>query len=72
MSPRIIVALIVLALDVWALDRTWRPGTPRRGRLRASALVVFVPLVGAWLVLRRHRRPPAPLPVEPPPAAGLQ
>lgn len=54
MSPRILLALAVLVLDLWAIERVWRPGSPLRGRLRWSAAIVLVPVVGALLAFRGH------------------
>ena len=66
MSLRLLLALAVLVLDAWALERLWRPGMPRSGRLRWTGAIVGVPVlgaIGAW----KHMRPlPAP-PAEPAP-----
>jgi len=63
MSLRILLALAVLALDAWALDRVWRPSAPRGGRLRWTAAIVFLPVIGA--LLYRRARPTAPPPPDP-------
>jgi len=67
MSLRILLALAVLALDAWALDRVWRPSAPRGGRLRWTAAIVLLPVIGA-LLSRRVRpaaaAPPAPADVQ--------
>jgi hypothetical protein len=67
MSLRILLALAVLALDAWALDRVWRPSAPRGRRLRWTAAIVLLPVIGA--LLSRRVRPAAPAPPAP---AGVQ
>lgn len=63
MSPNLLLALAVMALDAWALDRVWRPPFPHRGRLRWTAAIVLLPVFGAILCLRQPR-------LEPPVAAS--
>jgi hypothetical protein len=64
MSLSLLLAFAVFALDVVALDRLWRPPSPHRGRLRRTATIVLLPVIGAVLCLRQ--RPGAVLPAEPP------
>ncbi len=66
MSFRLLLVLALLVLDAWALERLWRPGMPRRGRLRWSAAIIAVPVLGA-LQTWKHMRPlPAPAPAPAP------
>ena len=66
MSLSLLLAFAVLVLDAWALDRVWGPPSPHRGRIRRSAAILLVPVVGAVLYLRRPQARPEPAP---PPAA---
>lgn len=77
MSFRLLLVLALFVLDAWALERLWRPGMPRRGRLRWSTAIIAVPVVGALLAWRRMRplpapavqSAPAPVPAPAPPSA---
>lgn len=56
MSVRLFLALFVFLIDLWALNRVFGAGLPWRTRLAWTALVVGLPLLGAWLWWRRERR----------------
>ena len=58
MSLNLLLAIAVLALDAWALDRVWRTLSPHRGRLRWTAAIVLLPIFGALLFLRQPRPVP--------------
>ena len=53
MSLRLVLAVAVLALDARALDRLWRPAARRPGRLRWTAAILLLPVLGALLSLLR-------------------
>jgi len=60
---RLLLVLALFVLDAWALERLWRPGMPKPGRLRWTAAIILVPVLGAYWSWKRMR----PLPLPPPP-----
>jgi len=69
MSFRLLLALLVFALDVWALYRVMDEPVSRARRWKWAMYIVFLPVAGVWL-WRREARRPAELP--PPAAAAPQ
>jgi len=67
-SLRLLLVLVLFALDAWALERLWRPGMPQPGRLRWVAAIIGVPVLGAYWSWKHVRPLPAP-PVEAVPAS---
>jgi uncharacterized membrane protein len=53
---RVAFTVLVFLIDLWALDRVFASDLSRRRRLVWTAIVVVLPLVGAWLWWRRERR----------------
>jgi hypothetical protein len=58
-SLRLLLVLLLFAVDAWALERLWRPGMPRPGRLRWMAAIIGVPVFGAYWSWKNVRPLPA-------------
>jgi len=55
-SIRLGLALVVFALDLWALSQLFAQPRPRRQRLRWAFAIVFLPLLGILLWRRDSNR----------------
>jgi hypothetical protein len=53
---RPVLALIVFGLDLWALASLLGAPLPRSRKLAWAAVIVFIPILGILLWLRRGRR----------------
>lgn len=56
MSIRVGLAILVFAIDLWALDLLYKESRPRRERLRWTLAIVALPIVGILLWRRSGRR----------------
>lgn len=56
MSIRLGLALVVFALDLWALSQLFAQPRPRRERLRWTAAIVLLPILGILFWRRDSNR----------------